>query len=421
MPEFSSSPSLTPSASTPFSLPRPNLPRPNSNTASPVPWRRASVRHTSNELYVDIVETLNITLAPSGIPLSALAFGTIAFTAKVSGVPDLILQLNAPGGIANTVSLPVFHPCVRLARWREKPGELSFVPPDGRFVLAGYEVDLLGGDSLPFSTSATKQASSLNLPAIVEVRTGLGPIGAEFEVKLTLSSRFNSSSSATSGPSSSFPRAAGLGSRSSTTFGAGGTSAHPSVDEVIVNVPLPAGVRSITDLRASKGDTQYAPGDAGVNWRISGKDVATLMASSHGGTIGALATLRGSVVGSEEDEDAGQSGQSGPAGFNGGGDKWEYDEDGGGYQTATLEVEQPKGYQHERQMEQKNAKAKMNKVLMPSSATISFSVKGWLASGVRVDSLLVDAKKSRGLGSGVTPYKGVKYVTVSRKGVDVRC
>jgi hypothetical protein len=123
-------------------------------------------------------------------------------------------------------------------------------------------------------------------------------------------------------------------------------------------------------------------------------------------------------VGSEEDEDAGQSG---PAGFNGGGDKWEYDEDGGGYQTATLEVEQPKGYQHERQMEQKNAKVKMNKVLMPSSATISFSVKGWLASGVRVDSLLVDAKKSRGLGSGVTPYKGVKYVTVSRKGVDVRC
>ena len=58
---------------------------------------------------------------------------------------------------------------------------------------------------------------------------------------------------------------------------------------------------------------------------------------------------------------------------------------------------------------------------MPSSATISFSVKGWLASGVRVDSLLVDAKKSRGLGSGVTPYKGVKYLTVSRKGVEVRC
>jgi hypothetical protein len=175
----------------------------------------------------------------------------------------------------------------------------------------------------------------------------------------------------------------------------------------------------MTDLRTSKGDTKYAPGDSVIEWRISGKDVATLMASSHGGTIGALATLRGSVIGSEDDESA----QAGPAGFNGGGDRWEYDEeDGGGYQTTTLEVEQPRGQQHERQTEQKNAKrVKMNKVLMPSSATISFSVKGWLASGVRVDSLLVDAKKSRGLGSGVTPYKGVKYLTVSRRGVEVRC
>ncbi|OCL10777.1 adaptor protein complex 3 Mu3A [Glonium stellatum] len=415
----SSSPSLAPSTSTPFSLPRPNLPRPNSNTASPVPWRRANVRHTSNELYVDIVETLNITLAPSGIPLSALAFGTIAFTAKVSGVPDLILQLNAPGSIASTVSLPVFHPCVRLARWRERPGELSFVPPDGRFVLAGYEVDLLGGDSLPSFTTTTKQAPSLNLPAIAEVRTSLGPVGAEFEVRLKISPKFHSSPSATSGPSS-FSRSSGLTSRSSTAFGAGGTSAHPNVDEVTINVPLPAGVRNITDLRASKGDTQYAPGDAAVEWRISGKDIAVLMASSHGGTIGALATLRGSVVGSEEDEE--DVGQAGPAGFDSA-DKWEYDEeDGGGYQTATLEAEQPKGYQHERQIEQKNTKrVKMNKVLMPSSATISFSVKGWLASGVRVDSLLVDAKKSRGLGSGVTPYKGVKYLTVSSRGVEVRC
>lgn len=62
-----------------------------------------------------------------------------------------------------------------------------------------------------------------------------------------------------------------------------------------------------------------------------------------------------------------------------------------------------------------------NKVLMPSCATISFSVKGWLPSGIRVESLNVDQKKSKGLGSGVTPYKGVKYLCVSRKGVECRC
>ena len=58
---------------------------------------------------------------------------------------------------------------------------------------------------------------------------------------------------------------------------------------------------------------------------------------------------------------------------------------------------------------------------MPTSATLSFSLKGSLASGLKVESLLVDTKKSRGLGEGVKPYKGVKYLTVSKKGVEVRC
>ena len=61
------------------------------------------------------------------------------------------------------------------------------------------------------------------------------------------------------------------------------------------------------------------------------------------------------------------------------------------------------------------------KELMPTSATLSFSVKGWLASGLKVESLLVDAKASRGLGPEVKPYKGVKYHTISRDGIEVRC
>ena len=42
-------------------------------------------------------------------------------------------------------------------------------------------------------------------------------------------------------------------------------------------------------------------------------------------------------------------------------------------------------------------------------------------SGLKVESLLVDTKKSRGLGAEVKPYKGVKYLTVSKEGVEVRC
>lgn len=59
--------------------------------------------------------------------------------------------------------------------------------------------------------------------------------------------------------------------------------------------------------------------------------------------------------------------------------------------------------------------------LMPSSVSVSFTVRGWLPSGIRVEGLMVDARKSRGLGEGVKPYKGVKYLCVSRKGVEKRC
>lgn len=45
--------------------------------SSAIPWRRSNVRHTSNELYVDIVESLAVTLAPSGRPLAAFANSTL--------------------------------------------------------------------------------------------------------------------------------------------------------------------------------------------------------------------------------------------------------------------------------------------------------------------------------------------------------
>lgn len=368
------------------------------------------MRHTSNELYVDMVETLTVITAPSGRPLSARANGSIAFNCKVSGVPDLLLLLTCPGGKMNmehTMQLPVFHPCVRLARWREKPGELSFVPPDGRFVLAGYEVDLLGKDYLEQSFTNPTFKPDLRLPASVEVRTGLGDTGAEFEVRLTLNQRFAATSSSTSagsaagGGPSGFAPPASLAARA-----AGGTSAHPIVEDILVTVPIPSGVRNLTDLRASRGEASFAPGDGGgVEWRVSSKAIATM-----GGNLSA--TLRCTVVGPLSDEDEAAAG----AGLEMRAETWEYDDKA----DVPEEVEDEKVVQQS--SEERNAKrVKQNALLMPTSAAVSFAVKGWLASGIKVEKLLIDAQRSRGLGRDVKPYKGVKYLTVSRKGVEVRC
>ncbi|KAK7625612.1 Adaptor complexes medium subunit family-domain-containing protein [Phyllosticta citricarpa] len=391
-----------------------------SPTTSPVPWRRTNVRHTSNELYVDLVETLSVTMSPSGRPLSAFANGSIAFTSKVSGVPDLILRLEAPGGVANVVSLPVFHPCVRLARWRERPGEMSFVPPDGRFVLAGYEVDLLGPDYLlnpanlkPGSSSAT----NLNIPATCEVKTSLGSLGAEFEVRLQLSSRFKSSgpSGGISSASSGRP-GAGIGSRTGSGFGIGvgghaGTSSAPQMSDVVVRVPLPRGVRNLSELRPSRGEVQYAPGDSSLEWRVPTKDVSALMQLG----MGASATLRCSVVGAlDEDEELDGGAGDNVLSVN----RYDYDEGGSTSPMPAADVGRTRSPDLDAKAEKKR---RANRLLMPSSASLSFQVKGWLASGVKVESLNLDHRKSRGLGAGVTPYKGVKYLTASKDGVEVRC
>ncbi|KAF2745276.1 clathrin adaptor, mu subunit [Sporormia fimetaria CBS 119925] len=418
-------PSTTPSSlapsNTPFSLssrPAPSNHAPSSlnQTASPVPWRRANVRHTSNELYVDIVETLNVVIAPSGRPLSAIANGTIAFTAKVSGVPDLFMQLRCPGGIGNTVSLPAFHPSVRLNRWKDCPGDLSFVPPDGRFVLAGYEVDLLGPAALDaFSTSAkTGSGPKLNIPATASVATCLGPSGADFEVRLTVNPRYagKSSSSTPSLSASSFSRGGALGKGLAVPgTNAQGTTAAPSIEEVVVHIPLPASVKNVTDLRVSKGagDTSYAPGDRSIEWRLNSREVGILMSHDRGTGMGASATLSGTVVSADEED-----------GLDGGPDAFapanpcDYEDEHTSYQVR------PEAPVERKRQPADQKKIKQNKVLMPSCATVSFSVKGWLPSGIKVESLNVDTRRSKGLGAGVTPYKGVKYICVSRRGVESR-
>ena len=371
----------------------------NPATSGPaIPWRRANVRHTSNELYVDIVETLNVTLAPSGRPLAAFANGSIAFTSKISGVPDLLLTLSASGGklgLEKAIELPVFHPCVRLTRWKERPGEISFVPPDGKFMLAGYEVNLMPSihDLKSWSNA------NLQLPVSIGVSKSLGLSGTDFEVRLAILNTFPGASSA---PSTSRP---GLGSRNSgrstPVFGGSG-SATPALQDLLVTVPLPNTVRSVVDLRASRGEAYYTGADNAVEWRIPTKDAAT------SGT----ATLRCSIVGPLSSDEENES----VNGFHNN----DYDDQETPYQSSAPESSK-NATTRDQQTTPDQRKVQENAPLMPSSASVSFSVKGWLASGIKVEGLVVDTRKSRGLGEGVRPYKGVKYMTVSRKGIETRC
>ncbi|KAL6889579.1 adaptor complexes medium subunit family protein [Trichoderma longibrachiatum] len=362
-----------------------------------VPWRRANVRHTSNELYADVVETLSVTLAPSGRPLAAFANGTIAFTSKVSGVPDVLVTLGSPSGkhnIGGIMELPVFHPCVRLARWNERPGELSFIPPDGRFILAGYEVDLL-----PFTggKSGSVSSNNLKLPVNLEMKTGLGPVGSEFEVRLQTNKIFGTPNS--SSAVSQLGRAGVPGRLSSPHPG---SPSSPLLDDLIVTIPLPEDVRNLSDIRPSRGDASFNRAEGRLEWHIPAKELSG--PTSH---FGLRCTVVGSLADDEEEE-------FDPTGFGFGTD-YSYNEP---YQSAAAKSGKEKAGADDEQDPKKTAQ---NKILMPSSAAVSFSVKGWLASGLKIESIVLDSRKSRGLSEGVKPYKGVKYLTVSKGGVEIRC
>lgn len=348
-------------------------------------------------MYADIVETLSVTLAPSGRPLAAFANGTIAFTSKVSGVPDITMTLSSPSGkhnIGAIMDLPVFHPCVRLNRWRDRPGELSFIPPDGRFILAGYEVDLL-----PFTGGRNGNSSSnnLKLPINLEVKTGLGPSGSDFEVRLQVTKVHGTPSSSSS---SQLGKGGGLGRAGVSTAG---TPASPSLNELTVTIPLPADVRNLTEIRPSKGDASFSPGERVLEWHIPTKDMVG--PTSY---FGLRCTVVGTIV-SNDDVDFDPNG----LGFN---TDFSYNEP---YQSVP--AGQSKKGEKQDDNEKDPKKVAQNKILMPSSASVSFSVKGWLASGLKVESILIDTRKSKGLGDGMRPYKGVKYLTVSKGGVEIRC
>lgn len=450
-----------------------------------IPWRRPNVRHTSNELYVDVVESLSVTIAPSGRLLSALVSGTIAFTAKISGVPDLLLSLTTPGGqqaIGRKMDLPVFHPCVRLARWRERPGELSFVPPDGRFILSGYEVDLLPID--PDLDEPPNHMEKVFLPAFVDMRKSLGPTGSEFEVRLTLNTNFPGV------PLAARPGVGRSGSGTSTPSflggGGGGSPSAPVLDEVVVTIPVPQTVRNITDMQSSRGEATYNPGNEFLEWRVPTKDAGTVS-----GTATLRCTVSGYQTGDEDIDDTVDEAAEADTNLLQG----YYDPSTSYQETGTIrpkrktkkkkkakkvsskskhastDPEQPDQGQPESQAQPssdshlsiphpptpqpspsassplppsspkptstlqpsssssqsifrpapRKTKTQLNASLMPKSASVSFVVRGWLPSGIKVESLNIDPRRSRGFGEGVKPYKGVKYLCVSRRGVETRC
>lgn len=112
-------------------------------------WRRADVFHGANEFYLDVTEKINCVVSSQGKIVSGSIHGSFGVNSKLSGLPELLLSLKE-GDVKNALkkSAISFHPSVRIPKW-EQESKISFIPPDGTFVLAEYTLTKIPPNVLP--------------------------------------------------------------------------------------------------------------------------------------------------------------------------------------------------------------------------------------------------------------------------------
>lgn len=117
-----------------------------------VSWRGEGIKHKKNEIFLDVIEKLNILVSANGTVLRSEILGSLKMKSFLSGMPELKLGLNdkvlmdssgrADPSKGKAVDLEDirFHQCVRLSRF-ENDRTISFIPPDGEFDLMVYRLN----------------------------------------------------------------------------------------------------------------------------------------------------------------------------------------------------------------------------------------------------------------------------------------
>jgi len=124
-------------------------PRPPMAVTNAVSWRSEGIKYRKNEVFLDVIESVNLLANANGHILRSEIVGAIKMRVYLSGMPELRLGLNdkvlfesTGRGKSKSVELEdvKFHQCVRLSRF-EVDRTISFIPPDGEFELMSYRLN----------------------------------------------------------------------------------------------------------------------------------------------------------------------------------------------------------------------------------------------------------------------------------------
>jgi AP-2 complex subunit mu-1 len=114
-----------------------------------ISWRAEGIRYKRNEVFIDIVENVNVLMSIRGTVLKADVLGQVMVKAQLSGMPECKFGINDKLLIKNAdptkqdrgiqIDDIKFHQCVRLGRF-DRDRSITFIPPDGVFELMTYRI-----------------------------------------------------------------------------------------------------------------------------------------------------------------------------------------------------------------------------------------------------------------------------------------
>lgn len=199
--------------------------RPPMAVTNAVSWRSEGIRYRKNEVFLDVIESVNLLVNANGNVLRSEILGAVKMKCYLSGMPELRLGLNdkvmfestgrTTRGKAIEMEDVKFHQCVRLSRF-ENDRTISFIPPDGEFELMSYRLN-------------TQVKPLIWVEAVVESHTG-----SRIEYMIKAKTQFKRRSTA---------------------------------NNVEIYVPVPEDADS-PRFRSSIGSVHYAPEKSSIVWKI---------------------------------------------------------------------------------------------------------------------------------------------------------
>eukprot|EP00794_Sanderia_malayensis_P015091 gene15091-16647_t len=181
-----------------------------SQVTGQIGWRREGIKYRRNELFLDVLESVNLLMSPQGQLLSAHVSGRVLMKSYLSGMPECKFGMNDKIAIESQLKKPgaqdsafpetapkrntsktgiaiddcTFHQCVKLSKF-ESERSISFIPPDGEYELMRYRTtkDI----SLPFRIIPLVREvgrSKMEVKAVLKSNYKQSILGQKIEVRI---------------------------------------------------------------------------------------------------------------------------------------------------------------------------------------------------------------------------------------------